>query len=353
MVLSGLTSCSSLVSFMKNISLKSFEPDRKETTMVNVLVIGATGYIGRELTQSLVRSGSHRVYGLARTPSKAQSLSRDEVIPIIGSITENAQLLQAIDTHHINIVVDVAAANQDTYVLLTELKKLGAARVEATKNSGVPVAKLGFIYCSGTWVHGNSLDPVNDLTPVGTPNSPSPPARLTSWRAKLEQGVLASSDVLDVMVVRPALVYGRSSAIWSLYFDALHAAAKNEAETVSLPADATSRLALVHVDDVASGFRAAIEKLPLIAGSGVYPVFDLVTSQEGMLDILGFAASSLGFKGKVEMAGSGGKLFPEAMNTSLNACSGRARSILGWEPKRFGFVQNMDLFAEAFLAAKL
>jgi len=321
--------------------------------MVNVLIIGATGYIGQALSQSLVRSGSHRVYGLARTPEKARSLTRNEIIPILGSITENQNLLQAIDIYHINVVVDVSGANHDSHVLLAELKKIGAARLEAAKSNGFPAPKLGFIYCSGTWVHGSSNDPVNDLTPVDSSNSPNPPSKLVSWRPELERAVLAASDVLDVMVIRPALVYGRSSAIWALYFDPLHQAAQNKSGSVSLPADAASRPGLIHVDDVASGFHAAIDKLPTISGSGVYPVFDLATSQESMVDILGFAANSLGFKGKVELAGSGGELFPEAMNTSGNLCSGRAKQILGWEPKRFGFVQNMDLFAEAFLAAKL
>jgi nucleoside-diphosphate-sugar epimerase len=321
--------------------------------MVNVLIIGATGYIGQSLSQSLVRSGSHRVYGLARTPEKAQSLTRDEIIPILGSITENTNLLQAIDTYHINVVVDVAGANHESHVLLAELKKIGAARLEAAKSSGILAPKLGFIYCSGTWVHGSSNDPVNDLTPVDAPSSPNPPPKLVSWRPKLEREVLVSSDVLDVMVIRPALVYGRSGAIWSLYFDPLRKAAQSGTESISLPANAASRPGLIHVDDVASGFHAAIDKLPTIAGSGVYPVFDLATSQESMVDILGFAANSLGFKGKVELAGSGGEAFPEAMNTTANICSGRAKQILGWEPKRFGFVQNMDLFAEAFLAAKL
>jgi nucleoside-diphosphate-sugar epimerase len=317
--------------------------------MVNVLIIGATGYVGQALCQSLVRSGSHRVYGLARTPEKAHSLSREEVIPILGSITENAELLKAIETRHINVVVDVAGANHESHSLLAELKKVGAARLEA----GVPVPKLGFIYCSGTWVHGSSNEPVNDLIPVDAPNSPTPPPQLVSWRPKIEREVLASSDVLDVMVVRPALVYGRSSAIWSLYFDPIRQAVQKGAGSVSLPADATSRPGLIHVDDVASGFHAAIDKLPVISGSGVYPVFDLVTSQESMVDILGFAANSLGFKGKIDLAGSGGELFPEAMNTTFNGCSGRAKQILGWDPKRVGFVQNMDLFAEAFVAARL
>ncbi|EPE28904.1 NAD(P)-binding Rossmann-fold containing protein [Glarea lozoyensis ATCC 20868] len=320
--------------------------------MVNVLIIGATGYIGQAICSSLIRSGDHRVFGLARTPAKAKELGKEEVIPILGSIAENAELLKTIDAEHINIVVDAAGANQESHVLLEALKKIGAARLEAASKSGITIPKLGFIYCSGTWLHGISNKPVNDLIPVAAFNSPNAPAELTSWRPALENAILAARDVLDVIIIRPALVYGRSGAIWSAFFNPILEAVKKDTDSVAIPLDANSRPGLVHVDDVASGFHAAVEKLPLISGTGVYPIFDLVTSQESMRDIIEFAAKELGYKGKVELVGPGEDLFAKAMSTSMNGSSGRAKQLLGWEPKRVsGFVQGMDAFAKAFMAA--
>jgi shikimate 5-dehydrogenase len=43
--------------------------------MPNILILGATGYIGQAVAHALTSSGSHTVYGLARTPSKAKLLS--------------------------------------------------------------------------------------------------------------------------------------------------------------------------------------------------------------------------------------------------------------------------------------
>jgi nucleoside-diphosphate-sugar epimerase len=319
--------------------------------MVNVLIIGATGYIGHALSQSLVRSGNHRVFGLARTPEKSNALAASEVIPILGTISSS--LLEAIATHRIDTVVDVSGANQESHSLLSLVREAGGERVAAAKKDGSPlVPKLGFIYCSGTWVHGSSNEPVNDLMQVGTPSAPFPVTELTSWRPELEKAVLASSDVLDVMVIRPALVYGRSCAIWTSFFEPIYAAGQEGATVVSVPADPDSRPGLVHVDDVATGFHAAIEKLPLIAGTGVYPVFDLQTSQEGMRDILQVAARELGVKAGVELVGAGEDLFMKAMNVSGNGSSGRAKSILGWEPKRYGFVQGMDVFVKSWVASR-
>jgi nucleoside-diphosphate-sugar epimerase len=321
--------------------------------MVNVLIIGATGYIGQAFCSSLIRSGNHRVFGLARTPEKARELEKEEVIPILGSITENAQLLTSIDDFHINIIVDVSGAAKESYALLKAVKEIGAARLAMGKEMGSPIAKLGFIYCSGTWVHGSSNETVNDLIPVGSDTSPQKSAELAAWRPALENAIIAAKDVLDVMVVRPALVYGRSSAIWSSFLEPLRKAAQEGLVSTSVSLDADSRPGLIHVDDAASGLHTAIDKLPLISGTGVYPIFDLVTSQESMRDIFDFAAKEMGFKGKVELAGAGEDLFAKAMSTSLNGSSGRAKTILGWEPKRTsGFVQSMDVFVKAWLAAQ-
>ncbi|CAG8958747.1 hypothetical protein HYFRA_00011591 [Hymenoscyphus fraxineus] len=320
--------------------------------MVNVLLLGATGYIGKELCHSLVRGGDHRVYGLARTAEKAKDLAKEEVIPIIGSTSDTQELLNSIEKHRIDVIVDLMGAELNTTkTLISEIKKIGAARLEAASEAGIRIQKLGFIYCSGTWLHGSSNEPVSDLTPVAASNSPTPPAELTSWRAIVEKEVLDCSDVLDVMIVRPALVYGRSHPIWGIFFGPIHAASQDGSSSVGLAADPESRPGLVHVDDVASGFHAAIEKLPLISGTGVYPVFDLVSSQESMKDILNFAAKTIGYNGKVELVGAGDDLFAKAMSTSMNNHSARAKQILGWEPRKTSFVQGMDIYAKGFVAA--
>jgi nucleoside-diphosphate-sugar epimerase len=211
--------------------------------MVNVLIIGATGYIGQALTQSLVRSGNHRVYGLARTIAKGQALIREEVIPVLGSISESTKLLRAIDEFHINVVVDVAGAGQESKIVLELLKGIGQNRASAAAAKGIQhYPKLGFIYTSGTWVHGSSNNPVNDLTPVGVSDAPTPPAELVTWRAKLENDILDASDVLDVMIVRPALVYGRSSGFWSSLLQPIYSAAQSGASSATVAIEPDSQV---------------------------------------------------------------------------------------------------------------
>lgn len=63
-------------------------------------------------------------------------------------------------------------------------------------------------------------------------------------------------------------------------------AAKKGSSTVEKPLLAHSRPGLIHVDDTAKAFVRAIEKVHIVPGTGVYPVFDLVTSQESRISSL-------------------------------------------------------------------
>ena len=109
-------------------------------------------------------------------------------------------------------------------------------------------AKLGFVYCSGVWVHGSSFENISDLDPVGTADVKTQTPKLVGWRPRLERDVLAARDVLDVAVVRPAKIYGREHAIWSTFFKIVQEAGKSGHASASIPLDPLSRPGLVHIE---------------------------------------------------------------------------------------------------------
>ncbi|CAJ0554499.1 Ff.00g130120.m01.CDS01 [Fusarium sp. VM40] len=322
--------------------------------MPKVLVIGATGYLGRQICDTLVRSGQHRVYGIARSETKSKTLAVSEIIPVLcpDPIDKPAAYMDAIRDFNIDIVIDVSGANQDSIHFLEDIKTVGQERLDKAKLAGLThMPKLGFIYCSGTWVHGSSHKPVNDLDIVGSSASiQSIP--LVAWRVKHENAVLAASQVLDVAVLRPALIYGCESTIWTPFFLPLLQACRNGSpDTLQIALSVNSRPGLVHVSDVATGFKQAVERLSLINDSSIYPVFDLVTSQESVTEIFSKLSSYWGFKGQCELVGPGDDLFAEAMGASLRGSSDRAKQLLAWEPSRLtGFVTDMDVYADAFAA---
>lgn len=318
--------------------------------MPKIFVFGATGYVGGNLARLLVQSGQHTVYGLARSEAKGTLLFEQEITPVIcpDPALDPSPYIQAIRSLNIDIVVDVAGANQQSANFLDELKKIGAERLNGFIG-GVRGPKLGFVYCSGTWVHGSNTKSVNDLDTVG-PDTASP---LVSWRVDLERSILASADILDIAIVRPALIYGRQSTIWTPFLrPLLEASRSNAVHQVEIPLDPKARPGLIHVDDVASGFVQVVERLQLLNSGSVYPVFDLVTSQENMSEIFTAAAAYWNYKGRITFAGPGDNLFARAMSTSMRGSSARAQQLLHWSPKRLnGFIRDMDIFAAAFAAS--
>ena len=119
--------------------------------MPHILVFGATGTIGNALALSLVRSGLHTVYGLSRSQTKADSLAKQEIIPVLGSISQPDHFLALLEEHpEISVVVDAAAAYGESETLVQLLIDAGKKRLESWEQAGAPSGpKLGYVYVSG------------------------------------------------------------------------------------------------------------------------------------------------------------------------------------------------------------
>ncbi|KAI8603345.1 hypothetical protein EDD21DRAFT_369382 [Dissophora ornata] len=324
--------------------------------MVKVLVIGATGYIGLRLSQAL-RRANHIVYGTSRSSSKENLLRSNEIIPITGAIeTDRHQTppwIETVKNENIEVVIDLSGIQNGNKAILEPLVRLSKDRQSAH------LPKIGFIYCSGMWVHGSSANPTSDLTAVGVKTSAHQSPALVAWRPELERQVLASYDHLNTAVIRPGLVYGGTGDIWDIYFAQIYNSIQNSTP-ISLQADPNASLSLIHVDDVASAFVAAVEKLELISGrKNHYPIFDVATSHESLAFVLRRFAEEMGYKGKVELTGipEGNvmpQLFIQAFNTSLNHHSTRAQSLLDWTPtKTGGMAAGINIYAQSWLGGFL
>jgi nucleoside-diphosphate-sugar epimerase len=326
--------------------------------MPHILILGATGTIGNALALSLIRSGNHTVYGLARSPAKAKGLAVQEIVPVLGSVQEPQGFLDILEQRpEISVVVDAAAVYGESGKLLQLIVEAGKKRLAKYQEIGVPAGpKLGYVYVSGMWVHGSSHRTVSDQNPfVGTSASPTPPVNMVAWRPEIERQVISpeTRSVLDTAVVRAALTYGGAAAIWTGPFATLLQAARAEPQppTAQVQLDPLAAGVLAHVDDVASGIHALIEQLPLVATSGIYPVFDLASQVESIPAIMQAAARVFGYHGVVELVGPAeGDVFSEALGASVVADSGKAKTLLGWVPKRQGLLLGIEVYAQAWLA---
>lgn len=130
------------------------------------------------------------------------------------------------------------------------------------------------------WVHGDDRkNYVTDTTPVDA-NTAAP---LAAWRPDVEQ-LIVKHTVLNGIVARPSLVYGRAGSL----LGGLFAAPQGK---VTWPGTPGGRFSLIHTDDLANFYVLAAEKSSIIGGR-IFDVSNDVT--ESVDDILAKTAEVSG-----------------------------------------------------------
>lgn len=229
--------------------------------MPNILVLGGTGLLGTALTQSLLRAGTYEVFGQIRSASKAKALTAAELTPLVFSLEGESALSSALNVHHIHTVVDVSQAYYQSASILKAILAVANDRRAALAKESAIGPKLGFVYTSDIWVHGSSSKHASDLSPVGTSLATSKPPVLTSWRPAHKQAVPAARDTINYVVIRPGSLYGGGAWNLDAWWGPIVALKASDGDSVSIGANVTARASLVHVDDAAAAFHAAVDRL--------------------------------------------------------------------------------------------
>ena len=317
--------------------------------MPRVLILGGNGYLGLALGQALLRSGNYSVFGTVRTAEKAKDLTLSEITPLQGDATDSAFLTNAIDTYHIDTIIDTTQAYYQAGDILKAIVTAAKARASKLSSESFVGPKLGFIYTSGSWVHGSPNRRVSDLTVPGVKTSPDKPATAVGWRPAHEQAILAARDVLDVAIIRPGSIYGRKSWVWSTYWSPILKAA-GSSQAISIPTNATARMGVVHVDDLAEAFVNAVSRLDGQLGN--WPIFDVASETLTAKEINQVVAHQLGAKGEITYAGTMDNPFLEALGLRTDSDFGRSRAVLGWTPRRNDFIGELPVLVQAWKAAQ-
>ncbi len=319
--------------------------------MPNVLILGGTGYLGLSLGQSLLRSGNYSVWGLARTAEKAKLLTTNEINPVVGDVSDPATITSAIAKASIDVVIDATSAYEQASTILKAVIQASKARRDALTKEGAVGPKLGFVYTSGSWVHGSPKERVSDLTPVGNSLASSKPATAVSWRPGHEQAILAARDTLNIAILRPGAMYGRTSWVWGTWWGGVLAASKSGSmDAIQVPADCEAVTGCIHVDDVVSAFHAAVDRIDGLLGA--WPVFDLVGETISIEEIMGAVKEILKVKAPLKYAGTHGNPFLEALSLVSKDDASRARIVMGWQAKRTEFLLNMPVYVKAWAATQ-
>jgi nucleoside-diphosphate-sugar epimerase len=165
---------------------------------MKVLITGSNGFIGKSLSRALARH--YRVIRQGRQFNENDSSSLECVEFEIEGQTDWGDCLQKVDT-----VIHLAAVAHDQS---TDPHYINKVNVDGTINLALQAAANGvntFIFMSSIGVLGNkTLSPFNESAPAA-PHSPYAESKMQAERALLK---IADENEMDVIIIRPVLVYG-------------------------------------------------------------------------------------------------------------------------------------------------
>lgn len=220
--------------------------ERDTSRQKTALVTGATGFIGGNLVDGLLREG-YTVTCLVRGSSDIRLLQKLPVRLVIGGFDDAATLRKA--AKGVQVVFHVAglnkALNRREFLLVN---RTGTSRIlETLAESDPPPAR--FVHASsqaaaGPSFHGRPLTEEDEAVPV-------------SWygESKLESEleVLKYAEVFPVTILRPSAVYGPRDRDIYIFFRLV------QRGCLMTPGDLTRPFSLIHVHDLVHAFIKAGE----------------------------------------------------------------------------------------------
>ncbi|KAK9342695.1 hypothetical protein V1522DRAFT_415389 [Lipomyces starkeyi] len=307
---------------------------------MRIFVTGATGYIGRVVTEQALAEG-HNVHGLSRNEEGDAKLRALGAIPVRGGLTSLDVLRQ--ESSEADAVLHLAYIH-DFGMDYEEVLRIDAAAVDAL---GEPLRGTGkaFVITSGTAVV--DPDPAGGET---TEDSPLAQTFVLKDRIRSERHALRlSEDGVRVSVIRlPPYVYGRGG---SHFAPLLMQMAAKVGESVYVD-DGHLRTSDVHVDDAATLFLLAAREAKagdVFNGTGSTTV-TLRALAESIGEVLKLPVRSVSREEAETRWGQFLTAFVQFENRSSNR---KAVQQLGWQPKGIDLLSDIRCGSYRELAKKL
>ena len=173
-----------------------------------LLLTGATGFVGNAIQQRIVADGKYDLTIAVRNVNKQLEAIRIVKVDDLKYNTDWRDALKNIDVV-VHSAARVHVMKEESTDPLSEFHKVN---VEGTLNLARQAADTGvkrFIFISSIKVNGESTELGNPYTADSKPN-PIDPYGISKYEA--EQGLLklAETTPLEVVIIRPTLVYGEN-----------------------------------------------------------------------------------------------------------------------------------------------
>ncbi|MGW0316414.1 NAD-dependent epimerase/dehydratase family protein [Streptomyces flavidovirens] len=294
---------------------------------MNILVLGATGYLGGHIVERLRALPGSRVLLGGRSPAADVTVDLASDRPR-GLATALARVAP-------DAVVNCAGATGGDAITLTEVNARGPAALCAALREAAPGTRLVHLGSAAEYGPGT---PGRRVTESGA-TGPAGPYGAT----KLAGTVAVTASGLDAVVLRVGNPVGPGAPPTGLpgRVAELLAAAGCDPDATLLFGDLSAYRDFVDVRDVAEAVSlAATAPGPLppilnIGGGDAVPVRELVRT----------LADAAGFRGRIVEEGSGGSTRSADVSWQCSDITA-AREALGWRPSR-----SLDTSLEALWAA--
>lgn len=172
--------------------------------MGSVLLTGATGFLGCKLASQFATSNQYGLIAAVRSPRCFAGCDRVHVIPDLGDSVDWTDALVGAE-----IVIHAAARAHVTRDIATDpLVEYRNVNVDGTLGLAKQAAQSGvkrFIFISSIGVNGNL-----STRPFASTDQPNPaePYAMSKWEAEEGLWQLQKETGMEVVVIRPPLVYG-------------------------------------------------------------------------------------------------------------------------------------------------
>jgi dihydroflavonol-4-reductase len=314
-----------------------------------ILITGATGFIGRRLTRDLVACG-HRVRVLARCRRKAWDLFGDHVETIVGDVGDPASLEKA--CQGIGTIYHIAGIYRFG---LRHRRELWQTNVEGTENllrsaAAAGVGKVVHLSSGGVLKKSDVADPVGPASPLLDENDfPAQAPRFCSYKSSkwhAEQRVLAwARRGLPVVIAATTCPIGRGDETPTPTGQIIRDFLQRR-----FPFYCRTGLNFIGIGDLSRGLQLAAEsgrdgERYLLSGENLWlkEFLDLLAIETGLSAPKTCLPNAL-----IRLIGCGGEAldFLNPRSTSARVCletalqaehvqffnNARARNELGWKP---------------------
>jgi len=171
--------------------------------MATFLVTGAGGFVGQALCAELLRRG-HALRGAVRGQTNSLQIPVTAVGEI-GPDTDWSEALHGVETvihlaARVHVMKDVAADP------LTEFRRVNTAGTEHLARCAAASGVRRLVYASSIKVNGEETRAGKKFTAAEAP-APQDPYGVSKWEAEQALHRVAEETGLEVVIVRPPLVY--------------------------------------------------------------------------------------------------------------------------------------------------